>query len=211
MQSRYTFLTGAPGSRWSGVAQLITDNFNYDKSDESSARQYVHGEFTGHKGSYFGPGMELGEDFHRLEQSYVDRLRFEAMCNSAFHNPQSIQTKMIKCHQFAYGLDWLKKNVPSSNILLVKRETNASFDWWKEAGGWKITYPNYQWYIDDAHMRHYIDTEMRLADMFVDKTNNSWSHFTEEWLTENFGTHSIKIPMDKYHDTEVCLISTDFS
>ena len=36
MLSRYTFLTGAPGSRWSGVAQLITDNFNYDKSDESS-------------------------------------------------------------------------------------------------------------------------------------------------------------------------------
>ena len=211
MLSRYTFLTGAPGSRCSGVAQLITDNYNYDKSDESSARQYVHGKFTGHKGSYFGPGMELGEDFHRLEQSYVDRLRFEAMCNSAFHNPQSIQTKMIKCHQFAYGLDWLKKNVPSSNILLVKRETNASFDLWKEAGGWKITYPNYQWYIDDAHMRHYIDTEIRLADMFVDKTNNSWSHFTEEWLTENFGTHSIKIPMDKYNDTEVCLISTDFS
>ena len=68
MLSRYTFLTGAPGSRWSVVAQLITDNFNYDKSYESSARQYVHGEFTGHKGSYFGTGMELGEDFHRLEQ-----------------------------------------------------------------------------------------------------------------------------------------------
>lgn len=210
MLSRYTFLTGAPGSRWSGVAQLITDNFNYDKSDESSARQYVHGKFTGHKGSYFGPEMELGEDFHRLEQSYVDNLRFQAMCDSAFHNPQSLQTKMIKCHQFAYGLDWLKKNVPNSNILLVKRPTEASFDWWKEAGGWKITYPNYKWYIDDAHMRHYIDTEIKLADMFVSNTDNKWSHFTEEWLTENFGTHSIKLPDNKYSDTEVCLISTDF-
>ena len=210
MLSKYTFLTGAPGSRWSGVAQLITDNFNYDKSDESSARQYVHGEFTGHKGSYFGPGMELGEDFHRLEQSYANRLRFQAMCDSAFHNPQSLQTKMIKCHQFAYGLDWLKKNVPNSNILLVKRPTEASFDWWKEAGGWNITYPNYEWYTDDAHMRHYIDTEIKLADMFVEKTKNSWSHITEEWLTENFGTHSITVPNDKYHDTEVCLITTDF-
>ena len=211
MQSRYTFLTGAPGSRWSGIAQLITDNLNYDKSDESSARQYVHGSFTGHRGSYFGPGMELGEDFHKLEQSYVDRLRFEAMCNSAFNNPYSIQTKMIKCHQFAYGLDWLKKNVPNSNILLVKRPSEASFDWWKEAGGWKITYPNYQWYKDDAHMRQYIDTEIKLADTFVNDTGNKWSQFTEEWLTENFGTHSITVPIDKYHDTEVCLISTDFS
>lgn len=209
MQSRYTFLTGAPGSRWSGVAQLITDNFNYDKSDESSARQYVHGKFTGHKGSYFGPAMELGEDFHRLEHSYVDRLRFEAMCNSAFNNSHSIQTKMIKCHQFAYGLDWLKKNVPSSNILLVKRPTEASFDWWKEAGGWNITYPNYEWYLDDAHMRHYIDTEIKLADIFVNNTDNKWSHFTEEWLTENFGTHSIKLPPN-LNDVEVCLINTDF-
>jgi hypothetical protein len=210
MLSKYTFLTGAPGSRWSGVAQLLTDNFNYNKSDESEERQYVHGEFTGHKGSYFGPGMKLGEDFHRLEQSYFNNLRFQAMCNSAFADSNLPQTKMIKCHQFAYGLDWLKKNVPNSNILLVKRPTEASFDWWKDAGGWNITYPNYQWYLDDAHMQHYIDTEIKLADMFVEKTKNSWSHITEEWLTENFGTHSIAVPNDKYHDTEVCLITTDF-
>ena len=209
MLSRYTFLTGAPGSRWSGIAQLITDNFNYDKSDESSARQYVHGEFTGHKGSYFGPGMELGEDFHRLEESYVDRLRFQAMCDSAFHNPQSLQTKMIKCHQFAYGLDWLKKNVPNSNILLVKRDSGEAFDWWKEAVGWGITYPKYDWYMNDRTMRSRIQTEIRLANKFVNK-NAKWSQFNEEWLTENFGNHSITIPNDKYHDTEVCLITTDF-
>ena len=29
----YTFLTGAPGSRWSGVAQIISENFNYNNSD----------------------------------------------------------------------------------------------------------------------------------------------------------------------------------
>ena len=47
-------------------------------------------------------------------------------------------------------------------------------------------------------MRHYIDTEIKLADMFVEKTNNSWSTLTEEWLTENFGTHSIEVPPTKY-------------
>ena len=209
MLSKYTFLVGAPGSRWSGVAQLLTDNFNYNKSDEMEHRQYVHGKFTGHKGSYFGPGMELGEDFHRLEESYANRLRFQAMCDSAFHNPQSVQTKMIKCHQFAYGLDWLKKNVPNSNILLVKRDSGEAFDWWKEAGGWGITYPKYDWYMNDKTMRSRIQTEIRLANEFVNK-NAKWSQFTEEWLTENFGTHSITVPTDKYHDTEVCLITTDF-
>ena len=204
----YTFLVGAPGSKWSGIGQLITDNFDFNKSDETSERQYVHGEFTGHKGSYFGPGMELGEDFHRLEQSYLNRLRFQSMCDSAFSDPHLSQPKMIKCHQFAYGLEWLKDNVPCSNILLVKRGTEESFDWWKKAGGWDITYPNYQWYVDDNHMRHYIDSEIKLANEFVNK-NAKWSQFNEEWLTENFGEHSISLS-DKYADTEVCLIETDF-
>ena len=83
--------------------------------------------------------MELGEDFHRLEHSYFDKLRFQATCDSAFADPFLPQTKMIKCHQFAYGLDWLKENVPHSNILLVRRDTDLAFDWWKDAGGWNIS------------------------------------------------------------------------
>ena len=209
MLSNYTFLVGAPGSRWSGVAQLLTDNFNYNKSDEMEHRQYVHGKFTGHKGSYFGPLMELGQDFHRLEYSYFDKLRFQATCDSAFADPFLPQTKMIKCHQFAYGLDWLKENVPYSNILLVRRDTDLAFDWWKEAGGWNITYPNYQWYVDDEHMRHYIDTEIKLADVFV-KKYQQWEYLTEDWITEHFGSHSIEVPLNKYDDTQVCLITTDF-
>jgi len=45
--------------------------------------------------------------------------------------------------------------------------------------------------------------------MFVEKTKNSWSYITEEWLTENFGTHSIKLPPN-LDDVQVCLITTDF-
>ena len=208
LSNNYTFLTGAPGSRWSGIGQLITDNFNYNKSDESLARQYVHGEFTGHKGSYFGPGMEFGEDFHRLEYSYIDKNRFQSMCDSAFSEPYLDQSKMIKCHQFAYGLDWLKENIPNSDILLVKRDSDKSFDWWKQAGGWDITYPNYSWYIDDVHMQHYIDNEIKLANLFVAKTDNEWTQFTENWITENFGQHTISLS-EKYNDTEVCLIRTN--
>ena len=204
----YTFLVGAPGSRWSGIGQLITDNFNYNKSDETPERMYVHGEFSGHKGSYFGPGMENGNDFHRLEYSYFDYQRFERMCDSPFSDKHSDKSKMIKCHQFAYGLDWLKENIRLSNILLVKRDSDQSFDWWKEAGGWDITYPDYSWYVDDVHMRHYIDTEIKLANEFVQKTGNEWVKFDLEWLTENFGTNSIKDIINK-DDVEVCLIRTN--
>jgi hypothetical protein len=204
---RYTFLTGAPGSRWSGIGQLITDNFNYNKSDENSDRVYTHGEFSGHRGSYFGPEMENGNDFHRLSESYFDRHRFEAMCNSPFSEPDTNNPKMIKCHQFAYGLDWLKDNIPNSQILLIKRDSGESFDWWKKAGGWNITYPKYDWYMNDETMRSRIQTEIRLANDFVNK-NAKWSQFNEEWLTENFGEHSIKDIINK-DDVEVCLIRTN--
>ena len=36
----YTFLVGAPGSRWSGIAQIITKNFNYNNEDEPDWRVY---------------------------------------------------------------------------------------------------------------------------------------------------------------------------
>ena len=203
--SSYTFLVGAPGSQWSGIGQLISDNFDYNKSDETPDRVYTHGSFSGHKGSYFGPGMENGNDFHRLEHSYFDYQRFIATCDSPFSDKHSDKPKLIKCHHFAYGLDWLKENIRLSNILLVKRDSDKSFDWWKQAGGWDITYPDYSWYVDDVHMRHYIDTEIQLADMFVKNTNNKWSQFTEDWITENFGFHSISLP-NNYSDVEICLI-----
>jgi hypothetical protein len=208
LSSNYTFLVGAPGSRWSGIGQIITDNFDYNNSDESLDRVYSHGSFSGHKGSYFGPGMENGNDFHRLEQSYIDRYRFGRMCDSPFSDKTSDKTKMIKCHQFAYGLDWLKENVPHSNILLIKRGSDDSFDWWKEAGGWDITYPDYSWYIDDVHMRHYIDTEIKLANLFVQKTGNEWVKFDKEWIENNFGTLTSTVSVN-YEDVEVCLIRTN--
>jgi hypothetical protein len=41
----------------------------------------------------------------------------------------------------------------------VYRYNEDCFDWWKEAGGWDITYPNYQWYQNDLVMRHQIEIQ----------------------------------------------------
>ena len=59
--------------------------------------------------------------------------------------------------------------------------------------------------MDDHHMQHYIEAENLLANLFVDE----WSDFTEEWITDNFGKHSIKLDMKKYHDVKVCLVRTN--
>lgn len=204
----YTFLVGAPGSRWSGIGQIITDNYDYNREDETEWRVYKHGEFSGHRGAYWGPGMELGQYFHRLEKFYDenDISGFLADCNRAWDG-QGTGTKMVKCHQFAYSLWWLYRNVPNSNILLVRRGDQECFDWWKQAGGWDITYPNYQWYIDDSHMQHYIETENKLANSFVQRFGG-WEQFNERWLTYTFGEHDITLDMEKYSDLQVALIHT---
>lgn len=203
----YTFLVGAPGSRWSGVGQLITDNYGYNKEDETDWRVYRHGDFSGHRGAYWGPGMELGSDFHRLESVYGEDIeRFKQDCNQAWDG-MGTGTKMIKCHQFAYNLRWLYDNVPNSNILLVNRGNKECFDWWKQAGGWDITYPNYKWYVDDHHMQHYIEAENKLANHFVTH-RTAWEPLNERWLTYTFGEHNIKLDVEKYNDVKVALIET---
>lgn len=196
----YTFLVGAPGSRWSGVGQFITENFKYNRSDESSSRLYSHGQFSGHKGAYWGPMMELGHSFHQLERTYgTDYQAFLDECDKAFKDQSG--PKMIKCHQFAYGLDWLSQ-IPNSNILLVRRGDQECFDWWTQAGGWNISYPCYEWYVDDNHMKHYIETENRLADTFVKSNNAKWEPYTDQWIKDNFGTTVFGVTT---HDIEVCL------
>lgn len=206
-QPDYTFLTGAPGSRWSAVSQIITGNYNYNTEDETSWRKYTHGDFTGHRGSYFGPGMELGQKFHMLESTYGNDVEsFLHDCDRAWDGAGT-GTKMVKCHQFAYSLGWLRrKNIPNSNILLVRRGNQECFDWWKEAGGWDITYPNYTWYGDDDHMRHYIEAENKLATEFVSR-RSEWEPFTERWLTHTFGPHNIKLS-ESFNDVQVALVQS---
>lgn len=201
----YTFLVGAPGSRWSGVGQIITENYDYNTEDETSWRLYKHGNFTGHKGAYFGPGMELGQKFHMLESTYgKDVDAFLRECDKAWDG-RGTGTKMIKCHQFAYNLGWLRRNVSNANILLVKRGNQECFDWWKQAGGWDITYPDYKWYVDDNHMQHYIEAENKLATEFVSRRAD-WEPFTERWLSLTLGPHNIKLDPEKYADVEVAMV-----
>ena len=113
---------------------------------------------------------------------------------------------MIKCHQFAHSLDWLYENIPNSNILLVLRPNKECFDWWKQAGGWDITYPDYSWYCDDPTMKAQIQIENTLSDEFVEK-HSDWKPYTTEWITKNFGEHSIELD-SRHNDIKVCLIDT---
>jgi len=127
-------VTGAPGSRWSGVARHFYWSTDIDQSDSSEKRTYkreVLGEGSPqlmHFGAYWDPGMEFDVD--------------------DWDGPFSGDgIRIIKSHTMAHHLPELsEKGYP---IVLVYRSDAECYEWWKAAGGFSITYPNYSPYYRD--------------------------------------------------------------
>ena len=168
MLPEYIFYTGAPGSIWSGIAQDIKAAGDYDCTDRADHRVYTHGDpdnvgphgFSGHCDAYYGTGMEFACN---LDKSNLDA-------------PFSGQgTKLLMSHEWPYYFDDIIEKYPDAWIQLVYRNNIASFDWWKYAGGWDITYPNYNWYEDDAGMRREIKQQNYLIVSFVNDHKLQWS------------------------------------
>ena len=129
MTSDYIFFTGAPGSKWSGLAKWLYWSPSIDQSDYKFVdREYFKDKnsYPMHTGSYFDPGMEfnLGE----WDKPFIGD-----------------KTKLIKSHAIAEDLSYFK-NYP---IIMVHRDDKTCIDWWYEAGGFDISYPDYKPYYKD--------------------------------------------------------------
>lgn len=166
------FFTGAPGSGWSGIAQHFETNPAFNTSDRKEGRSYEHNLFSGHKGSYFGMGMEF--------EAILDNDNI----NQAWQTHEG--TKIVKSHEWAYKLDEVRERFPNDWIMLISKPPVLCFEWWKKAGGWSITYPSYAAYKDDATMLNHIDMQNRKILKFAAQNNLTWSNFTSEWIKENF-------------------------
>lgn len=114
-------MTGAPGSKWSSVARSIYWSKDVDSTDYSDNRTY----HIGHCGAYWDPGMEFNVD--EWDKPFNGKGK-----------------RIIKSHTFANNLDFLKFD--GSPIILVYRNDYECMNWWLEAGGFDITYPNYKPY-----------------------------------------------------------------
>ena len=173
MLPEYIFFTGVPGSRWSGIAQDIKSSGDYDCTDRADHRVYTHGEFNGHCDAYFGTGMEF--------ECNLDKSNLNA--------PFSGQgTKLLMSHEWPYYFNDIIKKYPDAWIQLVYRNNIASFDWWKYAGGWDITYPNYDWYEDDAGMRREIKQQNDLIVDFANDHKLQWNkrHYHSDIYTATY-------------------------
>jgi len=150
--TQYILLTGAPGSKWSSVAESLSRSPDIDTSDSTSDRAYNNGEVK-HRGSYFDPGMEF--DNHR----------------DNWDKPFSgTGQRIIKSHTFAHQLDELK-SLPYP-IVMVYRSHLECYDWWVQAGGFGITYPNYDYYENLEKMKIHIQNQNKDINRFILKNLN---------------------------------------
>jgi hypothetical protein len=172
------FLTGVPGSRWSGIAQTLETIPGFNTTDRTPARTYSHHSYTGHQGAYFGAGMELE---CLLSADYID---------SAWTSGGG--TRLVKSHDWAYMLSNVQRHFPKDWIMLVYRPDMASYAWWHEAGGFQIKYPCYDAYQDSTGMLAAITRQNQCILEYAHSRNATWHHFTPDWVESTFG-HKVEI------------------
>ncbi len=168
----HIFFTGVPGSRWSGIAQVLESMPNMNTSDRTPARTYSHHSYTGHVGAYFGRSMEFETT---LDAAHI---------NSAWTADGG--TKLVKSHDWAYKLHEIKDTFSDAWIMLVYRPDMTSYAWWHEAGGFQIKYPCYNAYKDSVGMLAEISAQNKAILEFGMINNCKWEYFTSGWIKDNF-------------------------
>jgi len=184
------YFTGVPGSKWSGIAQLLENTGLFNITDRTPEREYNHNQYSGHKGAYFGTGMEFEADFTCTDQAWSDPTK---------------GTMIVKSHEWANQLDMLTEHIHESEdwIMLILRSTNESHLWWYEAGGFDITYPNYDYYKNTMYSK--IAEQNDNIRNYVSNANHiEWEYFTNDWVYKNFGIEIMPCP--KFKDIRVVLI-----
>ena len=189
---KYIFITGPPGSRWSGISQELRKHPYIDNSDITNTRQYRHNLYSGHIGAYFGPEMEHGDWLK--EGFYPDLLEKEI---ASIWSDNGV--KILMSHNWCYYFDEIQEYYPNEIIITVTRDTKSCYTWWHEAGGWSITYPSYTWYKNDENMLEEIKNQIRKINAFNQKLNLKYINHSN--IRELF-TH--KFLLDKFND---CLIT----
>ena len=157
------FFTGVPGSRWSGIAREIKSDDQYNCTDRAAHRAYKHHDKIGHTEAYYGTGMEF--------DCNLDRANLDAPYSNS---DSAFGCKLHMSHEWPYYFEAIQDAYPISWIQLVYRPDWASFLWWKEAGGFEINYPNYDWYRTDDEMLKSIKEQNQLILDFAQKHSVQW-------------------------------------
>jgi hypothetical protein len=188
--SKLIFMTGAPGCKWSAISWLLSEvpELNIDKGDRRDDQLMVHDKKyngTCHTGAYFGPGMELGHNFHNINTMSKEEICTEI--KKAWPDWDDSKQHIVRCHQFINNFDWLVETFPESKFVIVTRNPGKCIDGWETLGGFDIPYPNYkEYYKDTGTARKLILSEVKKSSRaFFDYNIAAHvacsGHFREKW------------------------------
>jgi len=192
MNKNLVWFTGAPGSKWSGAANILQSikSLDFNTTDRSPEREYTHTGPTTlarsitHTGVYFGPGHGYGENFdsiNLLDPNIVE----ETIANE--WTDASCGKLLVKSHFFSHNLDYIADTWTDNSIIMVFRPNHKCEQGWFGAGGWDIRYPNYRpYYKDDDTMKAMIAEHNKLMLDFCDRKNIIPQKFTRNYLKETF-------------------------
>lgn len=184
-ENRYILFTGAPGSRWSGVANMIYQSLDFDISDQTEERSYHHNHSQLHCGAYFDPGMEY--DFKPSEWDKPFSEKGEGI-------------RLIKSHTLSRQIDNFKKYP----IIMVYRNDYECIEWWKEAGGFSIDYPDYWWYQNMDRMFDHIQKQNSGIMRFIYNNKDKVTKVRDLYeLLELFNISILGVNNDTYAKKDV--------
>lgn len=207
-ESKLIFFTGAPGSKWSATAHILSHNkiLPINNSDYADDRVYAHPSPSWnvkHLGAYWGPGFGWGEKFHKINTLSKNEILEEI--DKPYADKNWEQYRIIKCHQFALNLDWIKENFPTSKIMIVLRPNSVCANAWIDAGGWNITYPVYkEYYVNDDTLRKKAAEELQYAKTFINKHDIDMNVITKKYWLQRWGIECNTDELELYMNSIEC-------
>jgi hypothetical protein len=186
------WFTGAPGSKWSGAANILqaVQQLNFNTSDRTLEREYTHTGPTPlarsitHTGVYFGPGHGVGEHWDRL--SLLDPAAIIREITKEWED-NSHSNLLVKSHFLSHHLDFISKTFSDDPIIMIFRPDQNCERGWFGAGGWDISYPNYRpYYKDNDTMKLMIAEHNKLMLDFCNHKNIVPQRFNRNFLQEIF-------------------------
>lgn len=190
-ESKLIFFTGAPGSKWSATAHILSHNkiLPINTSDYADDRVYAHPSPSWnvkHLGAYWGPGFGWGEKFDKIDQLSKDEIIAEI--DKPYADKRWDKYRIVKCHQFANNLDFIRETFPESKIMIVLRPNAVCANAWIDAGGWNITYPVYKpYYKDNDTLRVKVSEELQNAKGFITQHNLEMQVITDSYWLNRWG------------------------
>ena len=185
MNGKYLLMTGAPGSRWSGVANNLHSSPDFDQTDDTEERSFTHHNGLVHGGAYFDPKMEFGFSKYNWDLPFSGE-----------------GVRLIKSHTLSTHMNYFK-DYP---IVMVLRNDYECWTWWNECGGFDIPYPSYEWYKNQDNMFAQITLQNMSINSFIynnrDKVTKCKDNF-EVLDTLGLDAHPKDVQRDEYIKKDV--------